>query len=158
MGYYVTLTDTNAVLPKDNLLNAYRRLCALNERNDLKRGGRLGSPDVPLHGAHPDTWFSWMDWNYPDVHPDAEAILRAVGFNFYTDYNGNLVFTGYHNKTGCEQVFVDAISQYLASSDDRPVQFVWTGEDNAVWRQVRYDDTFVVEAGRLVFEQETISV
>jgi len=157
MGYYVSLTNVNAVIPKDNLLNAYRRLCALNERNDLKRGGSFyAGAEKPLRGAHKDVWFSLMDWNYPDVYDDAEGILRAVGFDLYINDDGDLVFTGYDEKTGCEDVFVDAIAQYLVSDDELPVQFVWTGEDQRIWRQVKYIDSLVYEEGRIVFGSDLL--
>jgi len=151
MGYYVNLIETNAYIPKDNLLNAYRALCALNERNDLKRGGSFcAGAERPLRGAHRDIWFSWMDWNYPETCADAEAVLRQAGYELVREDNGDVRFVDYDNKTGCEQQFVAAIGRYLASTDGRPVQFVWRGEDDALWRQIKMGDRLVTEDAEVV--------
>jgi len=158
MGYYVTLIESNASIPADKLDEAYTLLCDLNQRNDLKRGGngkyafgRTPEGEEPIEGPHKGVWFSWMDWNYPDTCPTTDAILTQVGYEMYPDENEALIFGSYDNKTGCEGVFVAALAPVLASTDDQPVQFVWRGEDGALWRQVMEDGELVEQKGRVVF-------
>lgn len=154
MGYYVTLTHTNAILPAANLDAAYQAMCALNERNDLKRGGSGwyafgGTPEGedPIVGPHDKVWFSWMDWNYPETCSDAAAILAQLGFEFATGDDGSIEFLAYDNKTGAEDVFLDALAPYLVSDDDDLPHFVWQGEDDAIWRQIVRDGVMVTESG-----------
>ena len=158
MGYYVTLTHTNAILPAANLDAAHTALCALNERNDLKRGGsgayafgRTPEGEDPIEGPHDKVWFSWMDWNYPETCPDVAAVLTQLGFEFGTGDDGSIEFFAYDNKTGAEEHFIAALAPYLTSSDNNPPQFVWRGEDGALWRQVVLDGRAVEQQGKVTF-------
>lgn len=147
MGYYVTLNDTNAVIPKDKLDEAYKILCDLNQRNDLKRGGSLPRKDVD--GPHDRVWFSWMEWNYPETCKNAEEILGQVGLEFRSDEDG-ITFLGYDDKTGCEDVFLSALAPVLISSTEEDPFFEWRGEDGALWRQA-----FI--AGKVAYQEPTIT-
>ena len=148
MGYYVETEDSTAVLPAEHLDAAYTAMCKLNEDNELKRGGHFGRdiPEAPRRGAVPEKWFSWMDWNYPETCPDAQAILESLGFGTSIDKEGNLRIEWYSNKTGQEDLFLSAISKYLTG------YIVWRGEDGYVWRDTFDDGEMKSEAGRLVFE------
>lgn len=148
MGYYVTLNSTNAYIPNDKLDEAYTILCALNQDNSLKRGGRW--PRTEQDGPHSGVWFSWMDWDYPETCKDAAAIIAQLGFEFTEDGDG-LWFYAYDNKTGAEDVFLAALAPVLASSDDEAPQFVWQGEDGAAWRQIVIDGVMQSQSGRLTF-------
>jgi len=140
MGYYVSLLDTNATIPHHQRTRAYRLACALNERNDLKTGGRLPRKDIPARGAHPDVWFAWMDWDYPETCPTIDAILTQLGFRFHTNANGAIVFTGFSDKTGAEQNFLAALAPVLVGADGNPVVFFdWEGEDDVRWRLIGDD-------------------
>jgi hypothetical protein len=157
MGYYVTLTESNAVIPANKLDEAYKLLCALNERNDLKSGGVGGwtrgetpEGETPIDGPHDKVWFSWMDWNYPETCPDAKSILKHVGFDVYV-IDGDLTFGGYDDKTGCEDVFVAALAPVLASDDNRAPQFVWRGEQGEFWRQIVVNGEMATQEGTVVF-------
>jgi hypothetical protein len=151
MGYYVTLTETNATIPADKLDEAYTLLCELNQHNELKRGG-LGGRDETIVGPHKGIWFSWMDWNYPEVYSNAVDILRAVGYDIFVDGRGTAHFAGYDEKNGCQDVFAEALLPVLVSSDDNPLQFHWRGEDGEVWRNIAIDGAFVAQEGKIVFE------
>jgi hypothetical protein len=160
MGYYVSLIDTNAEIPAENLTEAYQRLCALNQHNELKTGGSGayafgGTPEgkEPISGPHPGVWFSWMLWNYDEVLDGADDILQALGFETITTADGALHLTRYEDKVGAEELFLSAISDLFRSTNKDPVQFVWRGEDGDMWRQVRTDSgKFRTQEGRVVFE------
>jgi hypothetical protein len=149
MGYYVTLTETNASIPADKLDEAYRLLCDLNNDNTNKNGGILGTADKD--GAHEGIWYSWMPWNYPEVYLNAVDILRAVGYDIFVDTKGTAYFSGYDDKHGCQDVFATALLPVLQSGDGKPLQFQWRGEDGALWRHVAFDGEFVVQEGKVTF-------
>jgi hypothetical protein len=161
MGYYVTLTESSVMIPGYNKSRAYTALCALNERNDLKRGGVMyGDSDKnkrPLRGAHKDVWFSWMDWNYPETCADVEAILKALGFDFYND-GADIIIHGYDDKTGAEQDFLNALAPYITPLvPNQKAVMVWRGEDGRIWRNLFANGEMVSEVGRLVFDSDLIS-
>ena len=137
MGYYVTLNETNAYIPETDLHDAYMLLCEINMHNNLKGGGSY--PREDREGPHPGVWFSWMPWNYPDVFDTAQAVLEYVGFDMYTDDNGDLHFCGYDNKTGDEDKFLLALTPVLCSKDSDPVRFLWVGEDYSMWVQEMHE-------------------
>ena len=150
MGYYVTLSECNALIPTENIEAAYAAACALNTRNDLKRGGTWPREEVTDNEPHPNIWFSWMDWNYPETCPDLITVLRAVGFEVSEEKDG-LSIWGYDNKTGCEEYFIQALAPYLRSTDGDDPVFVWRGEDGAIWRNIIREGVFRTEEGRVVF-------
>ena len=123
MGYYVRLEESTAVLPKKHQAEAYRRMCALNDNDDLKQGGSIG-PDGE------EKWFSWMDPNYPDTCADAKAILADLGFWFpdLSDKSDDLVFEDYDSKAGQEDLFIFTIGNLMTG------YMVWSGEDGDKWR------------------------
>ena len=120
MGYYVRLEDSTAVLPKKHQAEAYRRMCALNDRDEYKRGGSVG-PDGE------EKWFAWMDPNYPDTCADAKAILTELGF-WFSDKSEDLVFEEYDSKSGQENLFIFRIADLMTGYME------WSGEDGARWR------------------------
>ena len=121
MGYYVRLEESTAVLPKKHQAEAYRRMCALNDNDDLKQGGCFG-PDGE------EKWFSWMDSNYPDTCADAKAILADLRFWFDENEDGDLLFTEYDSKAGQEDLFIFTIGNLMTG------YMVWCGEDGDKWR------------------------
>jgi hypothetical protein len=153
MGYYITLEDSTLVIPADRLDEAYAALCALNNHNTIK-GGCRGDWRNNTHDNGPDerVWFSWMEWNYPEVHSSTEEILTALGFDVGINNDGSLCLYGYDNKIGDEAHFLDALAPFAISGTDEEPQVVWRGEDGAVWRQVVIDGRMVSQAGRLVFD------
>ena len=145
MGYYVELIESTAVLLEENLAEAYERMCALNDRDDLKCGGSYGPNGVN------ERWFSWMDANYPAVCKDVKAVFEMLGFDVGATYDasGNeigLHLVGYDNKTGQEDLFLDTVGDLLSGV------MVWRGEDGAMWRET-YDGTGRnVKQGRVVYD------
>ena len=121
MGDYIFLEQSTAVLPKGNQAEAYKRMCALNDDDESKRGGSVG-PDGEKK------WFAWMDANYPDTCADAKAILMELGFWFDENEDGDLLFTEYDCKMGQESDFLRSIGDLLTG------EMVWRGEDHAMFR------------------------
>ena len=136
MGYWVNIIEGAVTIPKANLEEAYKRMCALNDNDAIKRGGQWGgevsseSPRPEGMNYHPARWFSWMDADYPSTCADAKAILRELGFEL-EDRDGDLFIFGYDSKIGQEELFLDAISD-LCTKDSF---LVWRGEDGEMWRQ-----------------------
>lgn len=151
MGYYVNLLENNAIIPTAKLDEAYKILCELNNHNELKRGGSgLFDERQKIEGPHEGIWFSWMEWNYPETCPDAATILQQVGLEFEFIEEG-LSFLFYDGKTGCEDVFIAALTPVLESVDSNPPYFVWQGEQGETWRQIVIDGEMVVQEGTVVF-------
>lgn len=155
MGYYVNIEESNIRIPADKVADAYELLCALNDDNSIKSGGKSSRYReewlaANATGANTDAWFSWMPWNYPEVYATAAEILDALGFEFDNDEQGITIYA-YDNKAGDEEHFLAALAPLLESTDDRPAQIVWRGEDGTVWRQIVIDGAMAIEYGRMVF-------
>lgn len=139
MGYYVDVTDSGFLLRKEDFEKAYKAMCDLNQRDDLKSGGTwtsegLSSKDPRPEGLdyHPAKWFSWMDANYPAKCPTFESILTELGFELFFNDNGDLTRVYYSNKIGSEEHFFNVIAPYIADGG----YVDWVGEDNTSWRWV----------------------
>ena len=127
MGYYINLTDSTFLIPAENLDSAYKALCDLNERDDLKHGGRYGGGK-----GRTQVWFSWMDPDYPSVCPDAESIFNALGFETSLTDDGALSLDFYDSKAGDEDKFLDAVAPFV-----EPGSYLsWRGEDGSIWRDI----------------------
>lgn len=132
MGYYVDLIETNAYIPHDKQEYAYELVCEINNHH-ANKVGRRDMHDTP--SPHEGEWFSWMPWNYPDIHDNVRDVLQEVGFDLYTDADNGLWFQGYGNKTGCEEYFLQALENVLEGASGEPARFVWVGEDHEMWAQ-----------------------
>lgn len=130
MGYYVDMEESNLIVPAEHYAAAYEALCRLNWLNHLKHGG--GWPREDIDGPHPNVWYSWLDWNYHETCDNLEAVLRHVGFDTW-DHNGMLWLTGYSDKSGDEDVFLEALSPFYSHDDGTPFA-EWHGEDGDRWR------------------------
>jgi len=137
MGYYVRIEDSNAKIKRENLAEAYMRLCNLNKRDDLKRGGSWSED------KQQKKWFSWMDENYPETCKDAEAILEALGFDVSIE-NDAVHIVGYDNKTGQEELFMKTIGDLVEG------EIEWSGEDGARWKWV-FDQGMITLSGKVVY-------
>jgi len=126
MGYYVNIVHSTAVLPKENVEEAYTLMCELNQHNDLKTGRRSPHPEG-LTGPHDAIWFAWMPWNYPETMSTAREILEALGFSVRECPEGDLHIEYYDSKTGAEKVFFEAIGHLV----DGVIK--WLGEDGDSW-------------------------
>lgn len=149
MGYYV-MGEGSIVITPENLDAAYDALVELNRRDDLKFGGSSLAVSKPADSAsvanHPHKWFSWMEWNYDEIHTDAKGILEAVGFEVSEWDDGAIELTYYDNKIGAEEHFVRAIAAYV----DENSSMVWTGEDGEKWR-------WIFENGEMISQEAIIT-
>jgi hypothetical protein len=118
MGYYVRTEEVETTLPADKLDEAYKRLCQLDLHDEWKRGGGDG-----------ESWFSWLSKDYTIECKTAQEILEAVGYEITVSPNGDLSIDCYDNKTGCEDVFLWAISDLFAEGG----RMIWVGEDSERW-------------------------
>lgn len=139
MGVYTEITNSSCKISKDNLDEAYKLLCELNNENKLKSGGRYSS-DIDHENIqdHPVDyrWFAWMDWNYHETCKDAIQILEMLGFHL-NETNDAYWLEEYNSKTGDEEIFLDQISHLLCGSieweDEYNTRYKWVfspGEKN----------------------------
>lgn len=128
MGYYVTMMDAYLSIPKAKEQAAYEALCNLNNRNDLKTGGRYPRPEPLPDGPNENVWFSWMDWNYPETCKNVTEILQQIGFDVM-EQDDCIRIIGYDDKTGCEQMFLSALTPFFEEGYAE-----WRGEDGEEWR------------------------
>lgn len=139
MGYFVE-SKGSMFLPKENLNEAYVRMCALNANDKIKRGGRFPRPEELVRSesskslGHPDTWFSWMPWDYDVKFSTAKEIIEELGFQVDETEEGLEIY-GYADKTGQEDIFFQAIGDLL--QPDREI--LWIGEDFDNWRWRTYE-------------------
>ena len=138
MGYYVNTVDHNILLRKQDMDKAYKAMCDLNQRDDLKSGGTWGGDGVSAKDPrpegldyHPAKWFSWMDANYPEKCKNMEDILHELGFeNIRYDENGKLIDLSYNSKIGDEELFFESMARFIY-----PGSYInWRGEDNEIWQ------------------------
>ena len=136
MGYYVTTEDINIIVPKDLLEPAYKAVLAMNEDDNLKRGGS--------HGAERKFWFSWMPEDLSTL-TDLKEVLENLGFD--TNYNeaGDLVLGHYDSKTGQEDLFLDAIAPFVQEMS----YAIWKGEDNSFYKWEFNDGKMLVIPGEM---------
>jgi hypothetical protein len=135
MGYNVQIKNSNAKIFASNLARAYEKMCALNvTHHSAKRGGSWSG------GKQTEKWFSWMDANYPETCSDAQAILEQMGFETSYDTNGDLLIDGYDNKSGQEDLFLEAIKY------DATGKIEWFGEDGSTWTTEFCGDTVLEQS------------
>ena len=153
MGYYVNITDADWYIPTDQQDAAYEAVCALNNRNDLKRGGVYPREDglEQTTTPTPALWFAWMDWNYPQTCADLSAVLEQVGYDLLVEEDGSLSIRGYNAKSGQEDLFLAALAPFAQAryADDAYVN--WQGEEGEMWQNAARD-------GRLWQQEITVAV
>lgn len=163
MGYYVEVVAGEVIIPKRNLTKAYKAMCELNKKHDLKRGGRYGFGEgkAPLYyeRTEPDKkgktngiqsrWFSWMDYDYDRTCKTADEIIDQLGFFTDTDEKGNLHVIGYDEKTGQEDLFFKAIAPYVLQKS----YLDWMGEDGSTYRWTFKGGQFKSVNGEVVFPE-----
>lgn len=135
MGYYVKIVDSDFTIKKLGFDRGFQIVCDLNVRDDLKGGGKFGGDPTPKPAdskscaSSPDKWFSWMPWNYDEVCKSLPEVLEMLGF--WIDYNddGDITGLSYSDKTGAEDVFLDALRPIIKEGS----YIVWEGEDDYEW-------------------------
>ncbi len=126
MGYNVYIQAADFTIPAENLDAAYKAMCDLNARDDLKTGGSWSG------GQQTARWFAWMDENYPETCKDAVAIFDALGFdNTYLTEDGSLELGEYDSKMGSEEHFLQAVAPFVKAGS----YIEWRGEDGEAWKQ-----------------------
>lgn len=153
MGYYTFLNNHNMFLDRKYFDEVYKKMCELNDYDELKRGGMLGSNNDTVEGERypKDKWFSWMDYNYPETCKNMIQILEQIGFDIETDNDGNLIGLGYNNKSGNEDYFLSCFAGYIKDGS-----FIeWTGEDSEDrYRFVFKDGIMIKEEGQIAIKWE----
>ena len=147
MGYYVRSIHSNFFMDKVHFDAAYKKLCELNDYDELKRGGQFGSGIKEENDKYnKNKWFSWMDYNYPETCPDMFSVLSQVGFGFDHDDEGNLVSLYYDdNKTGNEDYFLCALAPFVKDGSF----IVFKGEeDDDYFRYIFKDGYMYLERGQ----------
>ena len=137
MGYYVNTEDINIIVPNDLVEPAYKAVLALNDQDDLKRGGSFG--------AERKYWFSWMPEDLTTLS-DLKEVFTQLGFEG-TDYNkdGDLVLGHYNNKTGQEDIFLYTIAPFVQENS----YVIWKGEDDAYWKHEFHDGVMLSYNGEV---------
>ena len=120
MGYYASITQSTLRLPNENEREAYRLMCELNKRDDLKTGGSWSG------GVQTEKWFAWMPPDYPGGCETAADILNELGFGSYQE-DDYLAIESYDSKIGAEELFLAEICHLLEG------ELHWHGEDGDTW-------------------------
>ena len=123
MGYYVTTESIDITIPKEWLESAYKAVLAMNESDELKRGGS--------HGPNSERkfWFSWMPEDLSTL-ADIKEVLLNLGFEVSLNDDGDLVVGHYDSKTGQEDLFFHFIAPFVKEYS----YAMWKGEDNAHYK------------------------
>jgi hypothetical protein len=135
MGYYTQITDADFLIPKANEAKALAALKALNgpEYNSQKQGGSFDA------SGKSEAWYSWMDVDYDQKVSSCAEVFAMLGFEVEEDADG-LRLTGYDNKTGQEDLFLNAVAPYVAAGSF----LAWRGEDGTLYR-FEFDGTKMIE-------------
>lgn len=144
MGYYVSITSTNWLLPIVNesaALDALKKLNS-NENDHLKRGGRWGGGVA----GKTESWFSWMPSDYDKTVKSVAEVLDMLGFETKVDPEGTRI-VGYDSKTGQEELFLATIAHFVEPGS----AIDWRGEDDAIWRYSFDGTRMQVLEGRLTY-------
>jgi hypothetical protein len=150
MGYYVSTTEVQFFLDKKHFEDVYKKMCELNDYHDLKRGGSYGTNNDQVEGdRYPrDKWFSWMDYNYPEIYSDMTSILAALDFDCEFNEDGNMIYLSYSNKTGNEDYFLQCFAGYV--NDGSYIEF--KGEENDDYYRFLFAD------GKMFKQQGSVQI
>jgi hypothetical protein len=136
MGYNVSSGSNKIFIDGNDLRMLHKALCELNQHDEWKSGGAYGgehdsrSPRPEGFDYHPGLWYAWMKSDYHHHLHNAVAVLEAVGFDVTQNEFGDIIGLHYDNKTGCEDVFLNACAPFVRSGSY--IEFM--GEDGDAWR------------------------
>ena len=152
MGYYVTLDNSDVMIPTDNIDAAFEAVKELNGCNQLKRGGRYGGVATPKpEGSKslgtPDKWFAWMEWNYDETCESLAEVLEMIGFEVETNEHG-IFITWYDSKSGDEEVFFKALAPFIEDGG----MMEWSGEEGCKWAWKFSDGEMLVGSGTVHYD------
>ena len=144
MGYYVETIESDFRIDRENYDDAYRAVCELNARDDLKTGGKWPANSVrPADSksmGDPNKWFAWMSWNYDETCKSLTEILSEVGFEVEEDERGICGLQYPYQKSGQEEIFLGALAPYVRAGS----RIVFEGEDASRWGYL-FDGSRMVE-------------
>lgn len=141
MGYYVTLTESDWVIPESpEVLAAIHRMDT--EWHEIKRGGSWGPNGVT------EKWFSWMPADLSTLKSVRE-VFTDLGFEMNTVDDSKVSLWGYDNKTGQEELFLAAVAPFVKDGSYTE----WRGEDGSIWRYAAVDGRLVYQEAELVWHE-----
>lgn len=141
MGYCVEVLDMKVRIRKENLEEAYRRMCALNDRTDLKHSGSM-LPD--------GTWssFSWIHKDYPEQCIDAREIFEELRFQC-VEADGTLIIHSFiGEKIGDEDIFFKEIEDLVEDGSYAE----WLGEDGERWKWFFNGSGMEIKQGKVSYD------
>jgi len=141
MGYYITVTSSDVMIPAEHEERALLKLKLLNHREDLKGGGSWGGAGK----GKTESWFAWMPNDYDKTVKSTAEIFKLLGFEVEVNEEGTYI-NYYDSKIGDEQHFFDAVAEFVP--DGRVISF--QGEDGALFRFVFEQGKMTTEQGRMV--------
>lgn len=136
MGYFIHTNAMHFVIKKDNLEDAYKALCKLNTKDELKTGRRGGAnlPEKPQDSTsvstNPNKWFYGMEWNYDEIYKSTEEILHALGFETEILQSGDLEIVGFEGEMGDEDFFLEDLAPFVEDGS----YIEWINDDDLVWK------------------------
>ena len=139
MGYKIRIIDSNFAIPYDYLDHAYKTLCELNTKNELKRGGVHSGKlyEKPQESnsvaTNPNKWFQGLDWNYDEIYKSTEEILHALGFQTEILQSGDLEIVGFEGEMGDEDIFLGYLAPFIEYDES---YIIWLGEDLCTWKNI----------------------
>lgn len=144
MGYFVTLTSADWVIPETpEVLAAIHRMDA--EWDELKRGGRWSGDGVQ------EKWFSWMPADLSTL-TSVRDVFTTLGFETSTVDESAVGLWGYDNKTGQEELFLAAVVPFVKDGSYTE----WRGEDGEIWRYKADDGKLMYEQASLVWDYSEV--
>lgn len=139
MGYFVTLTEADWVIPETpEVLAAIHRMDT--EWDAIKRGGSWGSE------GRAERWFSWMPADL-STFTSVRDVFTNLGFETNTVDDSMVSLWGYDNKTGQEELFLAAVVPFVKDGSYTE----WRGEDGSMWRYAAVDGRLVYQEAELVW-------
>lgn len=148
MGYNVRINNTSFFLPKNHYDAAYKAVCDLNYRNDLKSGGRYPRTEKNTHGPHRDICFAWMAWNYHETCKSLVSVLEELGF-YVTEDDTGIIKLGYDSNMGDENWFLCVLAPYVQSGSS----IHWIGEDDGGWTHLFLNGQLYTNDGRTEYQK-----
>ena len=136
MGYKIRIIDSNFAIPYDYLDHAYKTLCELNTKDELKRGGVHSGKlyekpqDSTSVSTNPNKWFNGLDWNYDEIYKSTEEILHALGFETEILQSGDLEIVGFKGEMGDEDFFLEDLAPFVEDGS----YIEWINDDDLVWK------------------------
>lgn len=151
MGYYIGTENVDIFLDKKYFDDVYKKMCELNDYDELKSGGQFGKNQDPVDGEryNRNKWFAWMPYNYPETLSTMDEVLEAIGFDTEYDTEGNLVGLGYWNKTGAQDYFMSCFAGFI--KDESFIQ--WKGEESEdYFRYFFKDGKMIVQRAEMILD------